>query len=115
MYNYDQYVSALSKDELKNVEIADNSVSGTINVEKQKILCLSIPYTKGWTAYVDGVETELLRANTWSMALNIEPGEHTIELRYKTPGLTTGLLASAIGIVGLGVILLLYRRNYKKQ
>ena len=111
MYNYDQYISTLSKDELKNVEIADNSVSGTINVEKQKILCLSIPYTKGWTAYVDGVETELLRANTWCMALDLGAGEHTIELHYKTPGLTLGMAATGIGLVLLGAVALLYKRK----
>ena len=111
MENYQNYVSKLSENVLQNVTVADNVVSGKIDLSEPKILCLSIPYSKGWTAYVDGVETELLRANTWCMAIDLKAGKHSIELRYKTPGLFVGIAASGVGLILLGAVVLLYKRK----
>ena len=111
MDNYENYVSNLSQNKLENITVTDNKVNGTIELQEPKILCLSVPYSKGWTAYVDGVETELLRANTWCMALDLGAGEHTVELRYKTPGLTLGVVATGIGLVLLGAVCIVYKRK----
>lgn len=99
MDNYDTYVDALKEDTLKSLNIGDDQIKGKITLNEDKILCLSIPYSKGWTAYVDGKETELLQANTWSMALNLTAGEHTIVLNYTTPFLKLGLALSIIGMI----------------
>jgi uncharacterized membrane protein YfhO len=77
---------------------------------------MSIPYQKGWTAYVDGQETELLRANYMYMALPIEAGEHTIELKFEIPGVFTALWIMA-GSAGMFVILCIadaIRKGIKK-
>ena len=54
---------------------------------------------KGFTAYVDGKETKLQRANTMFMALELEPGSHEIRLTYCTPYLKAGMLLSVLGLV----------------
>ena len=93
------YTKALTGDVLEHVKVETNRVSGDIALEKDKLLVLSIPYQKGWTAYVDGEETELLRANYAYMALPLTAGEHTVELRFAIPGVKYALVIMAGAVV----------------
>lgn len=72
------YTAARRQDVLEHIVLDTNSISGTIHAEKDEALLLSIPYSQGWTAWVDGTETELKKANTMYMALELEEGEHEI-------------------------------------
>lgn len=96
--NLSEQVTTLSQEHLENISFTNNKITGTITVSGNKFLCLSIPYSKGWTALVDGQSVPLHQANTMYMALPLEAGTHTIELHYTTPGLKTGLMISAIGL-----------------
>jgi len=115
MENYDSYIDNLTQNTFENVDIQNNCIKGTIKSDTKKILCLSIPYSDGWTAYVDGKKAELLPANTWSMALILEDGEHTIELRYFTPGLKIGIILSASGVLTLAALFIIYKMQLKKK
>ena len=66
----------MTEDVLEDVTVGEDEVTGNISLDEDKYLVLSIPYQKGWTAYVDGEETELLRANYMYMALPLSAGEH---------------------------------------
>ena len=112
MDDYADKVNALKEDVLENVIIDTNVVKGTISLSESKILCLSIPYSNGWTAYVDGEEQELLKANRMYCALELSEGEHEIELRYNTPGFKLGMLVSAFG---WAVFILGVSYTYKKR
>lgn len=107
-------LDALRQDTLENVSFGTNQVTGTISLSESKLLCLSIPYSEGWTAYVDGKETDLFAANTMYMGLALDAGEHTIELRYCTPGLKIGLCVSAAGL-GCWLVFFLADRKRKKR
>lgn len=113
MTNYDEYIESLSKDVLENVKLENNKVSGTVNLKEDKIFCLSIPYTSGWSCYVDGEKRELLRANTWSMALPLSSGHHTIELKYSTPGLKLGAVVTLLGVIFTIILSIKYAKKYK--
>ena len=97
MDNYSRQVNALKEETLENINISANHVSGEITLKKSKFLVMTIPYSKGWSAKVNGIETELLQANTMFMALPLPAGKHTIELSYCTPGIKIGGLLSVIG------------------
>ena len=86
-----QYTETLTEDVMEHIKVETNQVSGSISLEEDKILVLSIPYQKGWTAYVDGEEVKLQRANYAYMALPLEAGEHEIELEFAIPGIRTAL------------------------
>ena len=75
----------LGEEALENVKMGTNEIAGNISISKKKALVLSVPYSKGFTAYVDGKETKLQKANTMFMALELEPGSHEIRLTYCTP------------------------------
>lgn len=93
------HVDKLKQDILENVSIDTNTVTGTISLKEPKILCLSIPYSDGWSAKVDGVETKILKANTMYMCIPLSAGDHKIELDYQTPGLSFGVTLTKIGFL----------------
>ena len=118
MKNYGDQVSALKENVLENVDLhnenaafATNEVTGTISLNEKKILCLSVPYSSGWKAYVDGEEKKILQANTIFMALPLEKGNHEIRLVYHTPGMTAGIIVTCIGIFSLCVLILYKKRR----
>lgn len=99
MTGYAERIADLTEDVLENEKIEVNAVSGTVNLRENKMLCLSVPYSQGWKAYVDGQETKVLRADTMYMALALTKGEHKIRLEYHTPGLSTGVAVSLFGVI----------------
>ena len=73
-----------------------------------------LPYSRGWRAYVDGREQEILRANTMNMALRLDSGEHEIVLTYETPGLKAGAaisIAAAVTFVAMISVTLVKRKR----
>ena len=113
--DYDAQVSKLKENVLENVDLhqvgnSTGRVSGKITLEKNKILCLTIPYSKGWTAYVDGNQAKIYQANSMYIGLPLEAGTHEIELVYKTPGSQAGTGITEIG-VALCIMLFVARRK----
>ena len=116
--NLDERLAAFTQNTLENLDLhknpisfATNRVTGDINLEESKLLLLSTPYLSGWTAYVDGEKTELLRANTMFTALPLSEGYHEIELRYHTPGLLAGFILFILGIALAVVMTRIYDRK----
>lgn len=65
---------------------------------------LSVPYSTGWKAFINGEETELEKADYMYQAIRLREGLNKIELKYKTPGLLEGIIAAA----GAGGIVLIW-------
>ncbi|MFT7521509.1 MAG: hypothetical protein ACI9MC_003660 [Kiritimatiellia bacterium] len=53
----------------------------------------------GWTATLDGVSVPIHFANGYQRAVWIEPGAQRLVFQYWTPGLTAGLLLSAVSLL----------------
>lgn len=109
MEHYTSQINRLKQDYLKNQVFSPNRISGSIQLDTSKILCMSVPYSKGWSACVDGNKAELFRVNTIFSGILLEPGEHQVELKYVTPGLGAGILCSLLGVVLL-IGIILYRK-----
>ena len=108
-------IAALGADTMQNVQMRANAITGTVELKEAKILCLSIPYSSGWTATVDGKKAELLQANTACSALALEPGKHTVELHYHTPYLRTGACLSAAGVAAFAALIVITEISRKKK
>lgn len=114
MDDYPAQIEKLREDVLENINVGNDRVSGTISLEKNKILCLSIPYSKGWRAKVDGKDAELLKANSLFMALPLKAGDHKIELEYHVPGFRLGLCLFALGAAILCAMIFIDRRKRRQ-
>lgn len=63
-----------------------------------------MPYDKGFTAYVDGVKTPLIRADFGLMAIDVPAGEHNIEFRYFPAGMKVCTGISAVAALILAIL-----------
>ncbi len=113
MDKYASYIGNLTENKLENVEMMSNTITGNISVNKDKLLVLSLPYQKGWTAYVDGKETVIQKANLMYSGIFLEPGDHEIKLIFKRPGVKASLTLSAVGVVIFIIALIIRRRRIK--
>lgn len=66
-----------------------------VSTEKSGILFVSDAWFPGWKAFLDGRETNLLRANHNFRAVVVSQGEHTIQFIYDPLSFRIGLLVSA--------------------
>ena len=86
-----------------------------VNAAEDCALFTSIPIEEGWTAYIDGEETEVLStADDTLMCLKVPEGRHTIELKFFPAGLKSGLLITGSGIL-LIVIMVLAERFAERE
>lgn len=76
----------------------DTSISGTIDAGDGGLMFTSIPADNGWTAYVDGKKTNIHAFKDAFISLKLSKGKHSIELKYKTPGGTLGMIISLISV-----------------
>ena len=104
----------LSADSLENVNIDTNEISGKIHTESEKVLCVSVPFSKGWKASVDGEKTDIVKINDLYIGIPIRAGEHDVKLTYSTPGRNAGICVSMIGILLFIMVIVFERRKAAK-
>lgn len=111
-----EQTEARKADQLENLVIDGNIITGEITLDQNRLLVLSMAYSTGWKAYVDGQEKSLLQTNGMFCGLALEPGEHRIELRYQTPYLVPGLIASLLSIlICVGIELCMRRKKSNRS
>ena len=99
---------------LQNANLSvPNSLEGILESEKDTALCMSIPYSEGWQATVDGVLVPLKLANGMFMQLEVPAGRHIVRIHYVTPGLKTGAVLMVAGALALMAQLAVYHRKKK--
>lgn len=97
---------------MENMELSTNTITGDITVSSDKVLCVNTLYSEGWTAYVDGVEVPVYKANGLFLGLPLTKGSHTVKFCYRTPWLYEGFAVSGVSIaIIIGVKLLEKRRK----
>lgn len=115
MASVEEQTEELGKESLQNIKTETNCIRGDITTTSDKILVFSIPYSAGFTAYVDGEKTELVQANSMYMGLELKKGRHTIALRYCTPYIVPGMILTVIGLILFAGIVISYRRQRKQK
>ena len=82
-------------------------MEGTINSDRDGLFYASIPYEKGWTAYVDGEEVEIKPIGGSMISFDITKGEHDIVLKYVPNGFKPGLAVSIVCMLGFAAFCVL--------
>lgn len=94
-------------------DFTDTYVRGTVNVKNSGILFTSIPYYKGFTAYVDGEKTDIIALHDALICLELDEGEHVVEFKYFPYGLKSGIIISCLGIIIYAGIMLIRKKKMK--
>lgn len=92
-------IAILGERHLEEVCVDNTRIEGKITLQEPGRVILSVPYEKGWTVRVNGEKTNpALFGGTW-MALDLEPGEYTLECSYVPHGKWAGVAVSAVSIL----------------
>ena len=121
IYSYDFYyfnedvfkkiIEKLKKHQLYNIKIDGNKIAAEIDLDKDSLVMLTIPYDKGWHIYIDGKKVKYREVADAFIGINIPKGKHKITMRFYPRGLFFG-----IGITSLSILLLvLYSKKIRKK
>lgn len=91
----------LQRNGLRLSQFEQNRLAGQVDVRQRGLLVYSIPFSSGWTARVDGKPVPVFRANLGFTALEMEPGQHQVELAFRPPGTVIGFVLAAIALCAL--------------
>ena len=115
-------LSRLADEAWELTEVTDTYLCGTITALDDGLFYTAIPYEPGWTALVDGEPVELaatfdpqsasVKLTDAVISFPLSEGTHTIELSYRTPGLTAGAAISAVCLLAFGALIFLTRKKY---
>ena len=110
----DEWISKRKNSEhLENISYdGGNHFSGEIKVSEPKMLCIPIPYSKGWTASDNGNPIKIEKVNGMFLGICLDKGRHKIKLDYITPGIKAGAAISGISVI---IFVVLWRRRKKQQ
>lgn len=88
------------QDKGADLTTSGRKASGTVTAEKDQVLLTTIPYDKGWTAYVDGEKAPTKPFKDAFVSVPIRAGEHTVEFVYLPEGFILGVVLFIVCISG---------------
>jgi uncharacterized membrane protein YfhO len=94
-----------------NYEIAGNHINISADADHDKYLYLAVPYSKGWSASIDGEKTEIMKANIAFMAIPITSGTHTVELTYRTPYIGVSVFITGAALIVFIALMIIDKRR----
>ena len=115
---YRNMVEKLSDEQLEVTNYDATSLEGTVTAKEPGLLFLTIPYSEGWYAWVDGEESEITPVNDALMAIELGAGKHDIRIEYIPAGFKPGACitcASVFVIVLLAAVPAIVRKARSKK
>lgn len=112
---YDNMLEKFSDEQLNITKYDTTSIEGHIDVKEDGLLFLSIPYAEGWSAVVDGKETEIVPIQDALMGIRLSQGSHDVALKYTPAGFKAGLLISAASVVMIVCVIVVSSFISKKK
>lgn len=103
---YDTYVSDCADrraSACSTFRMTNSGFHAEITLKKDDLVFFSVPYDDGFTAYVNGEETEVIRVDEGLMAVLAPAGENTIDFVYQADGYS---LASKVSMAALAAFVL---------
>lgn len=113
--NIGNAVSARRASAADSFSYTGNGFTAHYDSEKGGIAFFSIPYSKGWTAVVNGEAAEICDS-AGLMAVTIPGGSVNVEFTYRTPGNAAGYVLFGIGAALLPAeAVIVWRKSRKKK
>lgn len=101
---FEKFMTVVSQNQMENVVMDNNRITGTTHYENNGYTMLSIPYDAGWRAYIDGVEVDVLVPYDSFIMFETPAGDHKIELVYERTGMKFGIIGTFI-FIGIAILL----------
>ena len=113
----DAAYETLGRQTMQTEEWTDTYIKGQIDVTEAGRLVLAVTDESGWTLYVDGKETPMQDFKETFISVHLEEGQHTIELKYNSPGLGigAGITGACIGLFAVTIGIRTYAMRCRKN
>ena len=112
----EEAVNAIKANAVSKSDISDGHCVFEIdNAGSGESLFTSIPYSEGWTVIRNGQEIECDLTGDTFITVPLTEGSNVIEMTYKVPRKTAGILASLAGLAMLAGIAFFENKKRKAQ
>lgn len=106
--------AARRREACSDFKTTNSGFTADINLSKENLVFFSVPYDSGWSATVNGKQSNIEKVNVGFMAVKCGKGGNSIRFTYKTPGLSAGFVVSLVSLTALILYLLFNRlKSYK--
>ena len=111
----DEISQAIKQNNANIIEIQEMDSKGFrayTSLDEERYAFFSVPYDKGWTAYVNGEEREIIKTSGL-MSVLLNSGENRIEFKYEIPGFKAGIMICLVSLV-ISTAYIYYDRKKKE-
>ncbi len=100
-YDFEDFANDVdvSRGILNLTSFKQNNIEGSVDLERQKLLFFSIPYDRGWTAFLNGEATEIHKVNLGFMGLIVPRGKSQVQLSFNPPMLGMSQVLSVVSLL----------------
>lgn len=113
--DYPSLAKDLSKTSASSFVVDTKGITCNIELPKDNLVFLNVPYDAGFTATVNGEPAEILNVSNGMMAVFAPQGENEIVLSYKTIGFKEGLYISLGAIIILVFYVFIHKKLLKRS
>jgi len=105
---FDEDIELLKQNQWDITKYTDRYMEGNITAKEGQIMLTTIPTEPGWTVKVDGKKVDTVEILKAFIGIELEPGTHTVTMKYTPPGFSVGMITLVLGIA---IIILLYLKS----
>lgn len=116
LLNVDRFETSLDKIKKNGVDfdVSGRKASASVDLKEDQVIWTTIPYDKGWKAYIDGKKVEIPTFKEAFLTLPVSKGKHTVEFVFLPQGFTVGISLFAFSIVAFLLYLFWLKRQAVK-
>ena len=112
---FEEVVAERQENFMTLTSFSQTNIKGSITVQDDSsVFMTTFPHSVGWKLEVDGKEVETYTVLDTFLAADIEPGDHQIELSYRTPYFFEGVLVSLGSLLIVLITMKKTKRPLKK-
>ena len=105
-------MSEIKESEAEILTFEDTYIKAAVNLKEEGTYITSLPYSKGFSIYIDGKYYGNGNTNNALLCFDISKGEHIIEIKYVTPYFIQGVIISCFSLI---LLILLSIFTYRRQ
>lgn len=113
--NMPEFYENAGRNTMKDIKYEGNVLTGTTDYENDGYTMFSIPYERGWKAYIDGKEVEIEDPYQSMMFVKTPAGHHELKLVFTPYGMVPSLLVTGGSILLTALLFLITSRARRKQ